>query len=125
MRRSTYVFAPILASAAMALATGCNSADPQRCVDEQNHVADPKFCANLPPGAVTSGTLSNGGGTYHSYGMFYPHIYRNYYGGEAGGIGTTVTGGSYAPLAGHSYSFAKGTTRGGFGGSFSEEGAGE
>jgi hypothetical protein len=121
MRRSAHVFAPLLASAALALATGCNSADPQRCVDEQNHVVDPKFCANLPPGAISSGTSRNGGGYFGGNGLFYPHLYRNYYGGSflPGGI---VSGGSYTPLAGHSYSFSSGTSRGGFGSSFSESG---
>ena len=49
MRRSAQVFAPLLAATAVALSTGCHrQPEPQRCVDEQNHVVDPKFCANLP-----------------------------------------------------------------------------
>ncbi len=133
MRRSAHVFAPILASAALAL-TGCRTPDPQRCVDEQNHVVDPKFCANLPPGATAAGTLDNHGGYYDSGGFFFPHTYRNYYGGTGGSLmGSTMSGGSYTPLSGHSYSTStgsaggrsassSGTSRGGFGSSFSSSG---
>jgi hypothetical protein len=130
MRRSAYVFAPLLASAAVALSSGCHQqADPQRCVDEHNQVVDQKFCANLPPGAISSGTQSNGGGYFGGGGVFYPHMYRYYYGGGGGwGLGSYVNGGSYTPLAGHSYSTsargmsASGTSRGGFGSSFSSSG---
>ncbi len=127
MRRSATVFAPLLASAAVALSTGCHKADPQRCVDETNHVVDPKFCENLPPGALSSGTQNNGGGHYGGGGIFIPHIYRNYYGGLGGyALGTALSGGSYTPQPGRSYSTSpgrgfssSGTSRGGFGGSFS------
>ena len=120
MRRSTQVTAPLLASAAVALLAGCHSADPQRCVDEQNHVVDPSFCKNLSQGSQTvSGSMNNGGGYYGNNGVFIPHYYRYYYGGGGGGIGSIVSGGSYAPLSGHSYSVSSGTTRGGFGSSFS------
>jgi hypothetical protein len=128
MRRSTQVFAPLLASTALALATGCHHAEPQRCVDETNHVVDPKFCSNLPPGAQQplAGTPANNGGHYGTGGIWYPHIYRYYYGGGGGfSPGTVVTGGSYAPLSGHSYSTnSSGTSRGGFGESFSSGGHG-
>lgn len=129
MRRSAHVFAPILAATAVSL-TGCHAhQDPTRCVDEQNHVVDAKFCAALPPGAQQpiNGNMSNGGG-YYGGGIFYPHIYRYYYGGGGGFTpGAIVTGGSYAPIAGRSYSgagaaSASGTSRGGFGGSFSSSG---
>ena len=127
MRRSTNVVAPLLASAAVALLAGCHADDPQRCVDEHNHVVDPSFCKNLPSLAQQpiAGTLSNNGG-YYDNGVFMPHYYRFYYGGGGGGIGSFVSGGSYAPAPGHSYSFS-GTTRGGFGSSFSggEGGGGE
>jgi len=129
MRRSAHVFAPLLAATAVALSTGCHQQpEPQRCVDEQNHVVDPKFCANLPPGAISSGTSTNQGGYYGSNGIFIPHLYRNYYGGLGGyALGSIVSGGSYAPVAGHSYSpssrafstSSSGTSRGGFGSSFS------
>ena len=133
MRRSAHVFAPLLASTALAL-VGCHHPEPQRCVDEQNHVVDPKFCANLPPGATAAGNLSNGGGYYGNHGsgfIFIPHMYRNYYGGTGGSsLGDTLSGGSYAPIAGRSYSTSagsaggrsvssSGTSRGGFGSSFS------
>ncbi len=115
MRRSTQVVAPILVSAAAAILTGC-APEMQRCVDQQNHVVDPKFCQNLPPAAAQQ---SN------------PHIpillpYRYYYGGGGGyGYGSIVSGGSYAPAPGHAYSLTKGTTRGGFGKLFSGGGGGE
>ncbi len=97
MRRSAHVFAPLLASAAVAFSTGCHHAEPQRCVDEQNHVVDPKFCANLPPGGQQPvvGTPGNGGGYYGANGIFFPHIYSYVYGG--GGVftpGAIVSGGS-------------------------------
>jgi hypothetical protein len=126
MRRSTHVFAPLLASAAVAFATGCRHAEPQRCVDEQNHVVDPKFCANLPPGGgqPVAGNMGNNGGYYGTNGIFFPHIYRYYYGGGGGFTpGAIVTGGSYAPLAGHSYAVGNGTSRGGFGSLFSSGGS--
>jgi hypothetical protein len=125
LRRSSYVFAPLLASAAVSLLTGCQPAAPQRCVDENNHVVDPKFCAALPNGAQTPipGNPANLGG-YYNNGIFFPHFYRFYYGGSGAGFGSIVSGGSYAPLAGHSYSIG-GTSRGGFGSSFSGSGGGE
>jgi hypothetical protein len=127
MRRSTYVFAPLLAATAVTLSTGCHhQPEPQRCVDEQNHVVDQKFCANLPPGAISSGNSGNGGGYYGSNGVFIPHIYRSYYGGLGGyALGSMVSGGSYTPISGHTYSpssrafSSSGTSRGGFGSSFS------
>ena len=99
--------------------TGCHPAEQQRCVDEQNHVVDPSFCKDLPPNAQqpVPGTLSNNGGTYGSNGIFFPHYYRFYYGGNGGGVGSFVNGGSYVPLPGHTYSL--GTVRGGFGRFFS------
>ena len=125
MRRSAYVFAPLLASAAVALGTGCHQQpEPQRCVDEQNHVVDQKYCANLPPGAISSGTPDNKGGYYGANGIFMPHMYRSYYGGLGGyALGSIVSGGSFSPVAGHSYSTSSsGTSRGGFGSSFSGDG---
>ena len=60
--------------------------------------------------------------------LFIPHMYRYYYGGLGGyALGSIVSGGSYAPVPGHSYSATSaaaarpvsGTSRGGFGSSFS------
>lgn len=117
MRRSAIVLAPLLASTAVALPAGCDSTEPKRCVDEQNHVVDPKFCAALPNGQQTvQGTPGNMGG-YYTNGIFYPHIFRYYYGGIGLGFGSVVSGGSYSPVPGHIYSFS-GTSRGGFGSSF-------
>jgi hypothetical protein len=134
MRRSAQVFAPLLAATAVALSSGCHQQpEPQRCVDEQNHVVDQKFCANLPPGAISSGAAMHSG-YYGSNGIFIPHMYRSYYGGLGGyALGSIVSGGSYAPVPGHAYSpssrafSSSGTSRGGFGSSFSggEGGGGE
>lgn len=122
MRRSAQVLAPLLATTALTLLTACRRAEEQRCVDEQNRVVDPTFCKNLPAGQTAVGTPANNGGHYGGGGIFYPHIYRNYYGGS-GFLGGFVSGGSYAPTPGHSYSVG-GTTRGGFGSLFSGEGHG-
>lgn len=100
-------------------------------MDETGHVVDPKFCANLPAGSqqTLTGNTVNGGGTYHGP-IFIPHVYRYYYGGYGGAIGSMVGGGGYAPQAGRSYSFSSGrgavsssgTSRGGFGSHFSSSG---
>ena len=117
MRLSAQVFAPILASLAVALTAGCHHDDPQRCVDEQNHVVDPKFCADLPPNSTqtTSGSYYASRPPYSGQ-----HHYRHYYGGVGPMIlGSMVSGGSYTPAPGRSYSYSAGTSRGGFGRSFS------
>jgi hypothetical protein len=135
MRRSTQVFAPLLASTAMALGSGCHSQpEMQRCVDETNRVVDPAMCANIPPGQQQpiAGTPANGGGYYPHTGVFIPHYYRPYYGGIGGyALGTIVSGGGYTPQPGHSYSgtggrgvSSSGTSRGGFGSSFGGHGGG-
>ncbi len=106
MRRSTQVTAPLLASAAVALLTGCHSGpEMQRCVDAQNRVADPTLCR--------TGSNSGGGG------------YHYYYGGHGNyAPGSTATDGSSTPESGHSYSITNGTARGGFGSSFGGGGEG-
>lgn len=112
MKRSLNVSAPLLAAAALSLTTGCRKPEMQRCVDEKNQVVGDSFCQNIN----AQQPIRNSTG-----GFFYP--YRYYYGGMGGyGIGTPVTGGAYAPLAGHSYSSS--TTRGGFGSTYSS-GTGE
>jgi hypothetical protein len=117
MKRSSQVAAPLLAAAALAITTGCRQPDMQRCVDQQNHVVDDKFCANLPPGAQSTQQRPDG------HGGFFPIImpYRFYYGGWGGyGLGSIVGGGSDTPATGRSYATRSGTTtRGGFGSSFS------
>ncbi len=116
MRRSRQVLAPLLASTAVALLAGCRGPEMQRCVDENNHVVDPVFCKDLPPGSTQP--LYNGG---HSGGgvIFVPHTYRYYYGGGGSYVpGSSVSGGGFAPASGHSYSTTTGTARGGFGSSF-------
>lgn len=113
MRRSKQVVAPILASAAAVLLSGCRP-DMQRCVDEGNRVVDPSLCKAAGAGNTQS-TMRPGAG---------PHFYRYYYGGGGSyALGSVVTGGSYARESGRSYSTTSGTARGGFGSSFSGEGA--
>lgn len=115
MRRSRQVVAPILASAAVALLSGCKP-DMQRCVDENNRVMDPSYCKTLQQGSTQTTTGPSGGA----------HVYRWYYGGGGSyASGSTVTGGSYTPEAGQSYSTTNGTARGGFGSSFGGDSGGE
>jgi hypothetical protein len=118
MRRSTQVVAPLLASAAVALLSGCHSGpEMQRCVDQQNHVVDPSFCKNLPQPDAKNNTSHPG--------MPFIYPYRFYYGGSGGyALGSTVSGGGFVPSSGHSYSLSSGTSRGGFGSSFSSGGEG-
>jgi hypothetical protein len=112
MRRSAQVIAPLLASTAALLLTGCGP-EMQRCVDQQNHVVDPSFCKNLP--AQPSTRQQNGSSL-----PYIPLLYHYYYGGGGGyGLGSSVYGGSASPEAGHNYSLTSGTRRGGFGSSFS------
>jgi hypothetical protein len=109
MRRSKQVVAPILASTAAVLLSGCKP-DMQRCVDENNRVMDPSYCKTLQSGS-TQTTVGPSGGS---------HYYRYYYGGGGSYLpGTVVTGGRFAPESGRSYSTTNGTARGGFGSSFS------
>ena len=104
MKRSIQVSAPLLASAALAVLTGCRQPEPKRCVDENNHVVDQSFCAADPQHPA-----------YNSYRPGY-WPYHFYYGGGGGfAPGAIVSGGSTTPIAGHSYST---TARGGFGSSF-------
>jgi hypothetical protein len=125
MRRSRQVFAPLLASTAVALLSGCHrQPEMQRCVDENNHVVDPSFCKNLP---ANSSQPVYSPGNYGTGGIpiFIPHTYRYYYGGGGSYTpGSVVTGGSYNPSSGHSYSTTTGTARGGFGSSFSSHSSG-
>jgi hypothetical protein len=113
VRRSSQVIAPILASAAAVLLSGCRP-DMQRCVDEGNRVVDPSLCRTLQSGSRQT-TVGPSGGS---------HFYRYYYGGGGSYVpGTVVTGGGFAPASGHSYSTTNGTARGGFGSSFGGDGA--
>ena len=101
MRRSRHVIAPLLASTALGLVSGCRSPEMQRCVDQNNHIVDSNLCNS-----------SGSGGGFHTY-----------YGGSGTyRPGSTAEGGSTEPVSGHSYSTSSGTSRGGFGSSFSGEG---
>ena len=120
MKRSAHVAAPLLASTALALLSGCHQPEMQRCVDENNKVVDDKLCAGQPNAQTLQQSQQQGGHSGVGILPFIP-LYHYYYGGYGGrGIGSVVGGGSTAPLAGHSYSS---TTRGGFGRSFSSGGA--
>lgn len=101
MRRSSEVAAPLVASVAVALLSGCHSGpEMQRCVDAQNRVADAALCR--------AGGGGGGGAAYHYY-----------YGGRGSyAPGSVATEGGTTPEAGHSYSTTNGTARGGFGSSF-------
>jgi hypothetical protein len=108
MKRSAQVAAPLLASAALALLSGCRDREMQRCVDKNNVVVADNLCSAQQN--QTAPAYGGGGG-------FFPYPYRWYYGGYGGyGMGSPVTGGGFAPVAGHAY--ASSTTRGGFGSSF-------
>lgn len=116
MRRAAQLTAPLLASTAALLLAGCGP-EMQRCVDQQNHVVDAKFCQGQP--------LAQQQGSQPGY---VPIVipYHYYYGGSGGyGLGSSVSGGSFTPASGHSYSLTSGTSRGGFGSSFSSGGGGE
>src|SRR5205809_281145 len=116
MKRSLHVTAPLLATTALALLTACKKDEPQRCVDEHDNVVADSFCQGQPATRTEQRTDGHGG----FFPVFIP-MYRYYYGGLGGyDPGTHVTGGSYAPLAGHSYS--TGVSRGGFGSSFGHGG---
>ncbi len=122
MRRSTQVAAPLLASTALALLSGCHQQELQRCVDENNKVVEDKLCANQPQDAAQQRQMQEQ--RQHNGLGILPLIplYHFYYGGFGGrGIGSSVTGGTLSPLAGHSYSSS--TTRGGFGRTFSSGGS--
>lgn len=109
MRRSTTVLAPLLASAAVALLSGCGP-EMQRCVDQQNHVVNSSFCQSQPSHATTPIVPGR-------------PFYRYYYGGGGSySFGSAATGGRFTPESGVNYSTTSGTARGGFGSSFSEGG---
>jgi hypothetical protein len=108
MKRSAHVAAPLLASAALTMLTGCRQEQMQRCVDEHNVVVDDSLCG-VPP-------RPNG------FGGFYPSPFRYYYGGVGNYFpGSIASGGGFAPISGYSYA----TSRGGFGSSFGGRGTGE
>lgn len=112
MRRYSQIAAPLLASVALSSLTGCRQPEMQRCVDETNQVVDDKLCG--PQQQQQQQPARSG---YHGG-------YHYYYGGYGGrGLGSFVSGGATAPVSGHSYS--TGTSRGGFGSTFSSSHGGE
>ncbi|RSL16658.1 hypothetical protein EDE15_2179 [Edaphobacter aggregans] len=122
MKRSTQVAAPLLAAAALAITTGCQKPQMQRCVDENNKVVDDSFCANQPQQPNQQQQPRAGGGI-----LPFIRLYHYYYGGWGGyGLGSVVGGGSNTPDPSTTYATRSGvTTRGGFGSSFhSGEGEG-
>ena len=102
----------------MSMLSGCHHQEMQRCVDENNKVVDQSFCQQT---GAQSGPVQRPDG--HGGFIFIPMPYHYYYGGYGGyGLGSVVGGGSFAPVAGRSYST---TARGGFGSSFSHSSGGE
>jgi hypothetical protein len=88
---------------------GCKQPQMKRCVDEKNVVVDDSFCDNQP------GQQNN---NYYHPGT--PGIFRYYYGGTGSYYpGSFASGGGFVPASGASYA----TSRGGFGSSFSGDGA--
>jgi hypothetical protein len=106
MKRSAQVAAPLLAAAALALATGCRKPEMQRCIDEQNTVVDDDLCHATGEERVLNTRVK-------------PPNYRYYYGGTGTTEpGTKATDGSYEPDPTHTYKVANAsptTQRGGFG----------
>ena len=132
MRRSRQVAAPLLTATALAFLAGCRQPEMQRCVDENNKVVDDKLCENQPGDAAQQRQLQeqqNGQRQHNGLGILpYIALYHYYYGGGGGrGIGSPVFGGTTAPVAGRTYvngsGVRSGTSRGGFGRSFSSGGA--
>lgn len=114
-RRSPQVAAPLLAATALALLTGCKHKELQRCVDETGKVVADNLCQAQPGQPAPANQTSTG------HPVIMP-IYRWYYGGGGGySLGSTVSGGGYVPVPGHSYS----VSRGGFGSTFSGHSFGE
>lgn len=92
MRRSQQVAAPLLASAALAMLSGCKQSE-MRCVDSHNAVVDHSLCTPVSGGE-----------------------YRLYYDGHLDSSGDFAVGGSNHPEEGKHNEFA--TERGGFGSTF-------
>ena len=77
MKRSAKVTAPLLASLALSMTTGCRKPEMQRCVDENNKVVDDSLCTTQPQAGVPQQQRPDG------HGGFIPFIplYHYYYGG--------------------------------------------
>ncbi len=104
--------------AAAAMLSGCRKPEMRRCVDEHNVVVADALC-DAQPGMQPQ---NHGSGMP----MFIP--YRYYYGGYGGyGLGSMVGGGGYVAAPGRTYANSagarSGTSRGGFGSSFSSGGS--
>jgi hypothetical protein len=112
-KRSTQVSVTILATLALTVvptlaACRTNRAEALHCVDGENRVVDESYCRDK----------DRAGGT-----GFFPYFW--YYGGAGRGLpnGSILTGGSYDPEPGRSYTSPGGTTRGGFGSSVGDGGS--
>lgn len=106
-RRSTTITLTLLSSTAAAVLSACGRSR-RDCVDAQNRVVADSLCRDYDARAAT-----------HGGSAWYP--YRYYYGGRGyAGVGSILSGGSYAaPRSGYGGSGAHiggGTSRGGFGG---------
>ncbi|MBI1741705.1 hypothetical protein HYR54_01410 [Candidatus Acetothermia bacterium] len=103
MKKSKHIGLGLLTVAALSL-SGCSSQQAQQCIDKSNMVVEDQKCEQIErqPG--------------WNPGVWNTSPYRWYYGGTSNGAGSFVSGGSYAPTPGKSYS--KGlshSVRGGFG----------
>lgn len=111
MRKSSSVPLTLLATAAIAMPSGCDNRprEIRNCVDAQNHIVSDDRC-DRPSSYV------GGGGAGHYI-----------YGGSSGGrVGDTVFGGAETPRAGAVIvSGESGVVRGGFGGEGEGGGRGE
>lgn len=107
LRRTTGITITMLAALAAA-ACDETQAELKHCVDENGVVQDESNCANLDGGAPDPQHPGTTGGGHFFW----------YYGGSSTPVarGTRVSGGSYTPSTGHSYSPPSTIGRGGFGG---------
>jgi hypothetical protein len=93
MNRSAKVTASLLAAAALTITIGCGKPEMQRCVDKDNIVVDNDLCSAQGEQRILGEHPATAG------------QYRYYYGGSGSmEAGTPATGGSFAPIEGHTYS---------------------
>lgn len=131
MKRSKTVTLTILGVIATHILAGCDkSEEVKHCVDDSDTVVDESNCGEFDAGGLVQAQddagkpmIDNVGHPVyvHSGGgfIFVPHT-RWYYGGGGGTVyspGTRISGGSYSPAPGRSYSAPSTISRGGFGSS--------
>jgi hypothetical protein len=133
MKRSKTVTLTILGVITAHILAGCDekTEEAKHCVDDTDTVVDESNCGEFDAGGLEQAQddagkpmvdnvghpvyVHHGGGGF----IFIPHT-RWYYGGGGGTVyspGTRVSGGSYTPTPGRSYSPPSTISRGGFGSS--------